>query len=83
MDDLKIILYVVVAIIWVVYNNYRKISEASKKRNLTQPPREPVTGPQKMDPPRPVSTSRPVREVIEKVLLLNDHWHYSDDVASR
>ena len=24
-----------------------------------------------------------VRDVIEKVLKLNDHWHYRDDVASR
>jgi 3-deoxy-D-manno-octulosonate 8-phosphate phosphatase (KDO 8-P phosphatase) len=24
-----------------------------------------------------------VRDVIEKVLRLNDHWHYRDDVASR
>ncbi len=37
MDDLKVVLYIVVAIIWVVYNNYKKISEASKKRDLTKP----------------------------------------------
>ncbi len=24
-----------------------------------------------------------VRDVIEKVLRLNDHWHYTDEVASR
>jgi len=24
-----------------------------------------------------------VRDVIEKVLKLNDHWHYREDVASR
>ncbi|MBK8413683.1 MAG: hypothetical protein IPL22_03600 [Bacteroidetes bacterium] len=37
MDDLKVILYIVGAIIWVVYNNYRKIMNESKKRNPSQP----------------------------------------------
>ncbi|MBL0343478.1 MAG: hypothetical protein IPP71_23045 [Bacteroidetes bacterium] len=40
MDDLKVVLYIVVAIIWVVYNNYKKIAEASKKRNFSKPPAE-------------------------------------------
>jgi len=40
MDELKIVLYIVVAIIWVVYNNYKKISETSKKRDFTKPPTE-------------------------------------------
>jgi len=40
MDDLKVVLYIVVAIIWVVYNNYKKLSEASKKRDLKKPPPE-------------------------------------------
>jgi len=40
MDDLKIVLYIVVAIIWVVYNNYKKISDASKKRDPSKPPGE-------------------------------------------
>jgi hypothetical protein len=37
MDDLKIIFYIIVAIVWMVYNNYRKISEESKKRDPSRP----------------------------------------------
>ncbi len=40
MDDLKVVLYIVIAIIWVVYNNYKKISDASKKRDYSKPPAE-------------------------------------------
>lgn len=39
-NDLKIILYIVVAIVWVVYNNYRKIAGESRKRNPSRPPDE-------------------------------------------
>jgi hypothetical protein len=38
MNDLKIVFYIVIAIIWVVYNNYRKIGEASRKRDFSKPP---------------------------------------------
>ena len=67
MDDLKVVLYIVVAIIWVVYNNYRKLSEANKKRDLKKPPpeliqenwpRETVNKPGPINPPK--------RQVIDK-----------------
>ena len=67
MDDLKIILYVVVAIIWVVYNNYRKITDASKKRDLSKPQPDisaPIPPPEKVRPVQP--PVRKLREVIEK-----------------
>lgn len=37
MDDLKVILYVVIAIAWMIYNNYKKVGDASKKRDPSQP----------------------------------------------
>ena len=37
MEDLKIVFYIVVAIIWMIYNNYKKVAEQSKKRNPSQP----------------------------------------------
>lgn len=67
MDDLKVVLYIVVAIIWVVYNNYRKLSEASKKRDLKKPPpeviqenwpRETVNKPGPFTPPQ--------RQIVDK-----------------
>ena len=66
MDDLKVILYVVVAIIWVVYNNYKKISEASKKRNLSLPQQTSEPVPPKTKLPQSVPAKRTEREVIEK-----------------
>lgn len=59
MNDLKIILYVVAAIVWVVYNNYRKISEASRKRDFRKP-----AGETSREVPAP--PVRNVREVVEK-----------------
>lgn len=40
MDELKVVFYIVVAIIWVVYNNYKKISDASRKRDFSKPTKE-------------------------------------------
>ncbi|MBL7913785.1 MAG: hypothetical protein JNL49_01950 [Bacteroidia bacterium] len=51
MDDLKVILYIVGAIIWVVYNNYRKIMDESKKRNPAKPVPQEVPAPPIQMPP--------------------------------
>src|SRR6187399_740756 len=67
MDDLKIAFYVVVAIAWVVYNNYKKISEASRKRDLSKPPDEVIQENwpgKKQASPKPVA--RKIKEIIEK-----------------
>jgi len=67
MDDLKIVFYVAVAIAWVVYNNYKKISEASRKRDLSKPPDEVIQENwpgKKQASPRPVA--RKIKEIIEK-----------------
>jgi hypothetical protein len=40
LEDLKIVFYVLVAIVWVVYNNFKKIKDASQKRDYTKPPPE-------------------------------------------
>ncbi len=67
MDDLKVVLYVVVAIIWVIYNNYKKISDASKKRDPSKPPAEVIkeNWPKPQPPPtRRVTQSQ--RKVSEK-----------------
>jgi len=37
-DDLKIVFYIIVAIVWMVYNNYKKLSEQSSKRDPSAPP---------------------------------------------
>ncbi len=37
MDDLKMIFYIVVAIIWVIYNNYKKLTKAAQERNPGKP----------------------------------------------
>jgi hypothetical protein len=37
MDDFKVVFYIVVAIVWVIYNNYKKISETAKKRDPSKP----------------------------------------------
>jgi hypothetical protein len=38
MDDLKIVLYLVAAIGWVIYNNFRKITAENRKRDSKRPP---------------------------------------------
>ncbi len=60
MDDLKVVLYIVIAIIWVVYNNYKKISQASKKRDISRPPDEVI------QENWPKTTQQPARPVIQK-----------------
>ncbi len=42
MDDLKIVFYVLVAVGWVIYNNYRKFAETARKRDPSKPD-QPVT----------------------------------------
>src|SRR5688572_15500707 len=67
MDDLKIVFYVLVAIIWVVYNNYKKITDASRKRDLSKPPDEVIqeNWPRKrQEAPKPVA--RKIKEIVEK-----------------
>lgn len=69
MDDLKVVFYIVVAIIWVVYNNYKKISQASKKRDISKPAGEiiPENWP-KVELPRskrsPRNLQSPAKQVI-------------------
>lgn len=72
-SDLKIIFYIVVAIIWIVYNNYRKIAGESRKRNPAEPPDEVIreNWPPVTDERRERSTSpRPpiVREPLKRKL---------------
>ncbi len=82
MDDLKVVLYIVVAIIWVVYNNYKKITEASKKRDISRPPDEVIKENWPAAPAKPIrreiqspkkvverSRSGEVRKVLERAPL--------------
>ncbi len=70
MDDLKIVLYVVVAIIWLVYNNYKKISETNKKRDASKPydevPQEnwPKSAPAPEPQPSKKQTVRPLSKPV-------------------
>ena len=67
MDDLKIVLYIIVAIIWVVYNNYKKLGEASKKRDFTKMPGEVIPENWPKSPAKPIRPEVPApRKVIEK-----------------
>jgi hypothetical protein len=61
-NDLKLILYVVIAIIWLIYNNYKKVSEASKKRDISKPPDQPG----EVIPEAWPSTAPPEKKVMEK-----------------
>ena len=38
MDDLKIIFYIVVTILWFFYNNYRKVQKKARERDITESP---------------------------------------------
>lgn len=67
MEDLKIVAYVVVAIVWVVYNNYKKISAASKKRDFSKPPLEVIKENWPAIPAKPIRKPLPVsNETLEK-----------------
>ena len=66
MDDLKVILYVVVALIWVIYNNYKKLSEAARKRDLKKPSIETTTDRSIEQKPAPVPMPKKSRELIVK-----------------
>ncbi|MFM7080334.1 MAG: hypothetical protein ACKOYC_11175 [Bacteroidota bacterium] len=61
MDDLKIVLYIVGAIIWLLYKNYQKVSEQSKTRDISKPYEEeavPVPSPSVTKPkPQPARSS--------------------------
>ena len=68
MDDLKIVLYIVVAIVWMIYNNYKKIGSDAKKRNPAQPtpetdefewPDESPSEPYQSTKGQPVDTYKP------------------------
>lgn len=62
MDDLKVILYIVGAIIWVVYNNYRKIMDESRKRNPAKPVPQEVPEPAVPIPPLSKTQQMPRRQ---------------------
>jgi len=38
MDDLKIIFYIVVTILWFFYNNYRKVQKKARERDISDSP---------------------------------------------
>jgi len=57
MDDFKIVFYIIVAIAWVVYSNYKKITEEAKKRNPGKRPPEVI---QENWPSQPHQPMKPV-----------------------
>ncbi len=77
MEDLKVVLYIVVAIIWVVYNNYKKIVKTSASRDPSKQPKEiiqenwPKTQQKTVVKPVPVPqkvSNKPVLRESRKVL---------------
>jgi hypothetical protein len=67
MDDLKIVFYIIVAIVWMVYNNYRKLSEQSSKRDPSAPPPGDVI--EENWPKEPPVARKPEPTVIKKPSL--------------
>lgn len=64
MDDLKVIFYVVVAIAWMIYNNYKKVSEESRKRD----PKKPISeSPEENRIPQPKQVQRSKKQPVEAV----------------
>ena len=58
MDDFKVVIYIVGAIIWLIYQNYQKVAEQSRKRDISKPFEEELpTAPPVKDPlpARPVN----------------------------
>ena len=46
MDDIKIIFYLVVTLLWFFFNNYRKIQKQARERKKNQPEKEPTAEPE-------------------------------------
>lgn len=71
MDDLKVVFYIVVAIAWVIYNNYRKFAEAARKRDPSRPVSSPEASnrpdqTQPLPPQRPFQKPQPVPSATGK-----------------
>jgi hypothetical protein len=63
-EDLKVIVYIVVAIGWVIYNNYKKITRDAAKRN----PQRPVSEtPNENWPPFPFEEPKPAERMPEPI----------------
>jgi hypothetical protein len=82
MDDLKIALYIIGAIVWFVFNNYKKIKAEAAKRDFSKPApspdipakeiSKPTVSPRRMiaDKPRPVNVpreSKPSKQIVSDV----------------
>ncbi len=96
MDDLKVVLYIVVAIIWVIYNNYKKINDAARKRDPSKPPAEviqenwpkPQPAPARRTLPKPgkvveKQSSVPARPILERQPLPQRQPMRRQPLASR
>src|SRR5688572_28040602 len=73
MDDLKVVFYIVVGIAWMIYNNYKKVSAESKKRDPSKPIQEtiPENWPKEPDYPKPpVVQKQPERKSLPKPVRL-------------
>ncbi len=70
MEDLKIVLYIVVAIAWVVYNNYKKITKASASRDPSKQSKEIIQENWPKTQQKPVTSQVPVPpKTYEKKVL--------------
>lgn len=67
-NDLKIVLYIVGAIIWLIYNNYKKVAEETRKRDPSKPVGEVIEENWPKEPEAPKSAPRksPVPKVLRK-----------------
>ena len=83
--DLKIVLYIIVAIIWVVYNNYKKIADASKKRDYSKPPPEVIqeNWPKSIPNTRKASIPRINQPVEKPVVRKTSGTLYKETITAR
>lgn len=75
LDDLKIILYIVGAIAWLLFKNYQKVTEQSKQRDFSKPFEdevvEPVKKPLPVPPPPVVRSARPITRPVRTKPIQN------------
>lgn len=83
--DFKIVLYIIVAIIWVVYNNYKKIADASKKRDYSKPPQEVIqeNWPKSIPNTRKASIPRTNQPIEKPVVRKSSGTLYKEIITAR
>lgn len=72
MEDFKVVLYIVVALVWVIYNNYKKITKASADRDPSKPFKEIIQENWPKIPSKPVIGNLPLPEKVKEKPVLRE-----------